>query len=194
VRIATTTGQPALYSRLAYFFKFYFVRQAVCASEARNRGSRHDVVMAAFLLILGDFPMRTSVVAAAALTLLAATAQAQQAPSTRTAPSAAQTKTTAPTQEVKGTWNASDFMNSRVYNMAGEQIGDVNDLVLDESGKVTAIILGVGGFLRMGEKSVSMAPDQVKRMLHSDGKPYFTINATKDQLQSAPAYTKPKAA
>jgi sporulation protein YlmC with PRC-barrel domain len=137
--------------------------------------------------------MRTSIVAASVLTLLAAAAQAQQAPSTQTSPPAAQTKNVAPTQEVKGAWNASDYMNSRVYNMAGERIGDVNDLVLDESGKVTAVVIGVGGFLGIGEKSVSMTSDQVKRMLHSDGKPYFTVNTTKDQLQSAPAYTKPKA-
>jgi sporulation protein YlmC with PRC-barrel domain len=145
-------------------------------------------------LISGDFLMRTSVIAAAALTLLAAAAQAQQAPSTQTSPPVTQTKPTPPTQEVKGAWHASDFMNSRVYNMAGESVGDVSDLVLDESGKVTAVIVGVGGFLGIGQKSVSMAADQVKRMLHSDGKPYFTINMTKEQLQSAPAYAKPKAA
>ncbi len=139
--------------------------------------------------------MRTSIVAAALLTLLAVAAEAQQSPSaTTTTPPASQSRTTAPTQEVKGAWHVSDFMNSRVYNMAGESIGDVNDLVLDESGKVTAVVIGVGGFLGMGEKSVSMAPDQVKRMLHSDGKAYFTVNATKEQLQSAPVYAKPKAA
>lgn len=138
--------------------------------------------------------MRASIIAAAMLTLLAVAAEAQQSPSATTTPPASQSRTTAPTQEVKGAWHASDFMNSRVYNMVGESIGDVNDLVLDESGKVAAVIIGVGGFLGIGEKSVSMTPDQVKRMLHSDGKAYFTVNATKEQLQSAPTYAKPKAA
>lgn len=138
--------------------------------------------------------MRTSVIAAATLTLLAAAAQAQQAPLTQTSPPVTQANPTLPMQEVKGAWHASDFMNSRVYNMAGESMGEVSDLVLDESGKVTAVIVGVGGFLGIGQKPVSMAADQVKRMLRSDGKPYFTINMTKEQLQSAPAYTTPKTA
>jgi sporulation protein YlmC with PRC-barrel domain len=161
--------------------------------QGRNQRCDGHVEMAAFLSIPGDNPMRTSVIAAATLTLLAAAAQAQQAPSTQTSPPVTQSKPTPPTQELKGAWNASDFMNSRVYNMAGDRIGDVNDLVLDESGKITAVVIGVGGFLGIGEKAVSMRPDQVKRMVHSDGKPYFTVNATKEQLQSAPAYTKPKA-
>ena len=75
-----------------------------------------------------------------------------------------------------------------VYNMAGERIGDVNDLALDESGKVTAVIIGVGGFLGIGEEDVSMKLDEIKRMVHSDGKTYFTVNATKDQLKAAPDY------
>ena len=88
--------------------------------------------------------MRTSVIAAATLTLLAAAAQAQQAPLTQTSPPVTQANPTLPMQEVKGAWHASDFMNSRVYNMAGESMGEVSDLVLDESGKVTAVIVGVG--------------------------------------------------
>jgi sporulation protein YlmC with PRC-barrel domain len=82
-------------------------------------------------------------------------------------------------------------MGSRVYNLGGERIGDVNDILVDESGRVTAIILGVGGFLGIGEKEVSMTADGVKRMVHSDGATYFTVNATKDQLTAAPTYERP---
>jgi len=102
-----------------------------------------------------------------------------------------QMKSQAPTEEVKGAWNARDFMRSRVYNMNGERIGDVNDILIDDSGRVTAIVLGVGGFLGIGEKEVSTTPDQVKRMVHSDGQTYFTVNATKDQLMAAPDYVRP---
>jgi sporulation protein YlmC with PRC-barrel domain len=124
------------------------------------------------------------------LALLATGAMAQQpAPSTQQpgSPPAARTAQP-PTQEAKGPWLASAFMRSAVYNMAGERIGDVNDLALDESGKVTAVIIGVGGFLGIGEKDVSMKLDEIKRMVHSDGKTYFTVNATKDQLKAAPDY------
>lgn len=154
--------------------------------------------------------MKASVLAACAAILMSSTAIAQTTtttpppatPPAATQPPAAtpparapgaetQMKSKAPTEEVKGAWNARDFMQSRVYNMAGERIGDVNDILVDDGGRVSAIILGVGGFLGIGEKEVSMAPDQVKRMVHSDGETYFTVNATKDQLTSAPDYVRP---
>ena len=113
------------------------------------------------------------------------TAPPARAPSTTDAK-----KTVAPTQEVTGAWNAKDFMSSRVYNMAGERVGDVNDILV-EDGRVASIIIGVGGFLGIGEKEVAMTPDQVKRMVHSDGETYFTVNTTKDQLQAAPDYVRP---
>lgn len=126
---------------------------------------------------------------ASLLALLAtgALAQQQSAPSQQPASPPARTAQP-PSQEAKGPWHASQFMRSAVYNMAGERIGDVNDFVVDESGKITAIVIGVGGFLGLGEKEVSMKLGEVKRMVHSDGKTYFTVNATKEQLKSAPDY------
>jgi sporulation protein YlmC with PRC-barrel domain len=149
--------------------------------------------------------MRAPVLAACAALLMSSSAMAQttappttsptttppttSAPPART-PAAESTKAVAPTQEVTGSWNAKTFMGSRVYNMAGERVGDVNDLIV-ENGRVTSIILGVGGFLGIGEKEVAMTPEQVKRMVHSDGETYFTVNTTKDQLQAAPEYVRP---
>lgn len=151
--------------------------------------------------------MKAPVLAACAALLMSSAAFAQTttpptstppaaSPPTTTAPPArtpstdTQMKSKAPTQEVTGAWNAKDFMRSRVYNMGGERIGDVNDIIVDD-GRVTAVIIGVGGFLGIGEKEVSMTPDQVKRMVHTDGETYFTINSTKEQLQAAPDYVRP---
>jgi sporulation protein YlmC with PRC-barrel domain len=119
-----------------------------------------------------------------------ATPPAATAPPARTPATETQMKSKAPTEEVTGAWNAKDFMRSRVYNMAGERVGDVNDILID-NGQVTAFVIGVGGFLGIGEKEVSLQPDQVKRMVHSDGETYFTVNTTKDQLQAAPEYKRP---
>lgn len=125
-----------------------------------------------------------------------ATPPATTAPPARTPPAArapateTQVKSKAPTQEVTGAWHTKDFFRSRVYNMAGERVGDVNDILID-NGQVTAFVVGVGGFLGIGEKEVALKPDQVKRMVHSDGETYFTVNTTKDQLQAAPEYVRP---
>ncbi|OJU27499.1 MAG: hypothetical protein BGN89_13705 [Alphaproteobacteria bacterium 64-6] len=139
--------------------------------------------------------MTTSAIAQTTTTPPATTPPATTQPPTATPPARTpggetQMKSQAPTEEVKGAWNVKDFMRSRVYNMNGERIGDVNDILIDD-GRVTAVILGVGGFLGIGEKEVSMEPGQVKRMVHSDGQPYFTVNATKEQLMAAPDYVRP---
>jgi PRC-barrel domain len=49
-----------------------------------------------------------------------------------------------------------------VYNDANEKIGDINDVILDKAGKVENVILGVGGFLGMGEHYVAVAYDKLK--------------------------------
>ena len=136
-------------------------------------------------------PIATLIVILSATSAVAQTTTTPTDPAARTAP-AVRTTTVAPTQEIKGAWSVKDFYQTNVYNMAGEKIGDVNDILVDESGRVTAVVLGVGGFLGMGEKEVSMKTDEVKRMAHSDGKTYFTVNATADQLKAAPTYARPK--
>ena len=50
---------------------------------------------------------------------------------------------------LKGNWRASKLMGLDVYNENNEKLGDVNEIILDKSGKVTAVVIGVGGFLGM---------------------------------------------
>ncbi len=59
-------------------------------------------------------------------------------------------------------WRASKLAGVDVYNQANEKIGDINDVILDKSGKVTNVILGVGGFLGMGEHYVAVSYDKLK--------------------------------
>ena len=49
-----------------------------------------------------------------------------------------------------------------VYNEANEKIGDINDVILDKSGKAEKVILGVGGFLGMGEHYVAVPFEKIK--------------------------------
>ncbi len=51
---------------------------------------------------------------------------------------------------------ASQLRGTRIYGAKDENIGDVNDIVLDRSGRVAAIVVGVGGFLGIGEKNVAI--------------------------------------
>ena len=60
-----------------------------------------------------------------------------------------------------GEWSASKLAGVAVYNDANEKIGDINDVILDRSGKVANVILGVGGFLGLGEHKVAIAFDKL---------------------------------
>ena len=50
----------------------------------------------------------------------------------------------------EGEWRASKLVGVDVYNEANEKIGDINEIILDKSGKAANVILGVGGFLGHG--------------------------------------------
>ena len=47
-----------------------------------------------------------------------------------------------------------NFYKQNVYDPSDNKIGDVDDVLIDKEGRVTAMIIGVGGFLGMGEKDV----------------------------------------
>ena len=66
------------------------------------------------------------------------------------------------TMRREGEWRASKLVGVNVYNDANEKIGDINDVILDKSGKVENVILEVGGFLGMGEHYVAVAYDKLK--------------------------------
>jgi sporulation protein YlmC with PRC-barrel domain len=62
----------------------------------------------------------------------------------------------------EGEWRASKLAGVNVYNEANEKIGDINDVILDKSGKASNVILGVGGFLGMGEHLVAVPFEKLK--------------------------------
>ena len=62
----------------------------------------------------------------------------------------------------QGSWRASKMVGLSVYNDANESIGSVNELLADKSGNIKAVVIGVGGFLGVGEHLVAVAFDKVK--------------------------------
>jgi len=55
-----------------------------------------------------------------------------------------------------GQWQASKLIHMNVYNNANEKIGDIKELMTDNSGKIENVVIGVGGFLGMGEHDVAV--------------------------------------
>jgi sporulation protein YlmC with PRC-barrel domain len=86
----------------------------------------------------------------------------------------------------EGEWRASKLVGVLVYNEANEKIGDINDVILDRSGKVADVILGVGGLLGMGEHYVPIAFDKLKWV---DQPVTSTTASTTSAPANAPATT-----
>jgi sporulation protein YlmC with PRC-barrel domain len=61
-----------------------------------------------------------------------------------------------------GDWRASKIVGLSVYNDHNENLGSINDLLTDKSGNIKAVVLGVGGFLGVGEHLVAVAFDKIK--------------------------------
>jgi sporulation protein YlmC with PRC-barrel domain len=72
-----------------------------------------------------------------------------------------------------------------VYDPGDHKIGAVDDVLLDKAGRVTALVVGVGGFLGMGEKDVAVAYNSV-RATRKNNEWYLVMNTTKDALKAAP--------
>ncbi|WP_029082522.1 PRC-barrel domain-containing protein [Bradyrhizobium sp. th.b2] len=82
-------------------------------------------------------------------------------PADRVAPAATSRPTDAK-MALKGSWRASKLMGLNVYNEANEKLGDINELLVDKSGKIEAVVIGIGGFLGMGEHDIAVSMDKLK--------------------------------
>ncbi|MBN8957095.1 MAG: PRC-barrel domain-containing protein [Rhizobiales bacterium] len=95
-------------------------------------------------------------------------------------------------------WVASKFKGVDVMGPNDEKIGDVDDLLFDKEGKILAVVVGVGGFLGIGQKDVAldMAAFQVVPASTGATNPNdvkLKLSMTKDDLKNAPAFAYYKA-
>lgn len=106
------------------------------------------------------------------------------APSSDTSKSASNFSSTQSADE----WRSSKLVGMAVYNRANERVGDINDLILGPDGKIASAVIGVGGFLGIGEKLVAVDFSELQLNRDADGTMRATVNSTKESLESAPDY------
>jgi sporulation protein YlmC with PRC-barrel domain len=63
---------------------------------------------------------------------------------------------------LKGSWRTSKLVGLNVYNDSNEKVGSISDLLTDKGGDIKAVVIGVGGFLGVGEHLVAVPLDKVK--------------------------------
>lgn len=85
---------------------------------------------------------------------------------------------------------ASTLIGSTVYSPANETVGDINDLIVGLDGKVQGVVIGVGGFLGLGEKDVAVKMDQITVQPEDANKSNvrLILNSTKADLEAAPEF------
>ncbi len=87
-------------------------------------------------------------------------------------------------------FHSSDLVGSKVINRVdGKDIGSISNLIIDENGQIVAVVVGVGGFLGMGQKDVALPWQSVERTLNQSRDGYdIRANASESTLKNAAEY------
>ncbi len=80
------------------------------------------------------------------------------------------------------------FLGSTVSNATGETIGDIHDVMFDDTGRITSVLLGVGGFLGLGEKIVAVPFKDLMIAVADNATRTLTVHVDKRALEAAPAF------
>lgn len=122
----------------------------------------------------------------------AATPAAPAPDSTAAAPAApapdSATTTVGNTEVPSNAVLASQFMGQAVYTAANENIGEINDLIMNKELDNIVAIVGVGGFLGIGEKDVAIPIGDITAVKDESNTLRLTISASKEQLEALPVF------
>jgi sporulation protein YlmC with PRC-barrel domain len=116
----------------------------------------------------------------AILLALTTTVASAQSP----APPAARILTNLPADNLTVT----HWYKQNVYDLSDSKIGEIMDVLVDREGKIGVLIVGVGGFVGVGEKDVAVPFNAVQFKTKDNNKWYPVMNTTKDALKTAPGY------
>ncbi|GEO85089.1 MULTISPECIES: PRC-barrel domain-containing protein [Alphaproteobacteria] len=88
--------------------------------------------------------------------------------------------------------SANKFIGQPVYTSGDDSIGEVNDLIIEDKGGVVAAVIGVGGFLGIGEKNVAVPMSKITVTRDADDRNKLRLATveTAESLKAAPEYKK----
>lgn len=92
------------------------------------------------------------------------------------------------TQQSATQMSANDYIGKAIYNAENNSIGDVNDLILEQDGGIVAAVVGVGGFLGIGEKDVAVPMSKLTMSRDENQNVRLTTTETADSLKAAPEF------
>jgi sporulation protein YlmC with PRC-barrel domain len=84
---------------------------------------------------------------------------------------------------------ASSLLGQTVYSPTDEDLGQINDLAFNEDdGRIVAVIVGVGGFLGIGEKNVAVSYDAIVETTDAEGNMRLVLDTNVAELDAAPPF------
>lgn len=114
-------------------------------------------------LLIGGLLSSVVIVSAFAQSAPPAPPAQSNPPMATPAPANKPAETTAVAPAAKsGMWRSSKLIGLNVYNDQNEKLGDISEILLDKSGKVEGVIIGVGGFLGMGQRDIKVEMSKLK--------------------------------
>lgn len=91
-------------------------------------------------------------------------------------------------KQTPGDTNVSGLIGMKVINDAAEVVGDINYLLVNSSGQITTVVIGVGGFLGVNEKNVAFPFPVGGWSTNEKAERVLKLNVTKGQLELAPQF------
>jgi sporulation protein YlmC with PRC-barrel domain len=82
----------------------------------------------------------------------------------------------------------SSLLNMSVYGPDDSSIGEVEEILIKSDGKIESLVVGVGGFLGIGEKNVALPMERFKVIPQADGQARINVSASEDELRNAPEF------
>ncbi len=91
------------------------------------------------------------------------------------------------------TVDAADMLSSNligldVHNLRNEEVGEIEDLIIDNGKTLKGVVIGVGGFLGLGERNVAVQPSSIVITRDGSGDMKAVVNTTKEELKNAPEF------
>ena len=132
--------------------------------------------------------MLKQIIAAAAIGLLSTSVYAAQDAVKELPPAASQNTAQVQTTIPQNAVTVTDWYKQDVFDENNNKIGQIKDVLIDQSGKVDTLILGVGGFVGIATGKHVAIPFEEVRKTKKDNKVHLVMNATKESLKNAPEF------
>jgi sporulation protein YlmC with PRC-barrel domain len=146
------------------------VRRIVCdatkfvnryGNQCRGNNVHAPAFVTQFHNVIGD-TMRAFIYGSLLASAMLVPAFAQTNPPASSPPAASPSAPMTAPKAQGDMWRASKLIGVNVYNDQNEKLGDISEILLDKSGKVGGVVIGVGGFLGMGKHDILVQMDKLK--------------------------------